>query len=173
MRGGAENDEFVVDPRFENQIRVARLALDQADVQLVAMQALDHLPGVADAQGDPAARILLQVFDDDQRRQVIADGQRRPDGDRGEFAAGQVAFDLAGPGQHVLGLGQQTAAVAVEAQRLAQAVEQRAVEMALQFEQGRARRRLRHVELRRRARHVFQTGDGNEDFELAQGDFHI
>ena len=169
----AENDQFVVEPGLEKQIGIARLTFDQAKIQLKAAQAVDHLLRIADTEVDPAAGILLQVIDDNQRRQIIADGQRGADGHRRQAPASQVALDLAGAGQHVLGLGQQTATTAIEAQGLAYAVEQRAIEMPLQFEQRRAGGRLRHVQFHRRARDVFQTGDGSKDFNLAQSDFHI
>jgi len=117
--------------------------------------------------------VTLQVFGDDQRRQIVADGQCGADRQRAERAAGQVAFDIAAAGQQFLGLRQQAAAGGVEMQRLADTVEQRAVELPLQFDQGAAGRRLRHRQGFGGARDVFATRDGGKDFELAQGDFHI
>jgi hypothetical protein len=52
-----------------------------------------------------------------------------------ERAAGQKTFDIGRPGQHVLGLRQQRTAGAVQMQRFADAVEQGAVELPLQFNQ--------------------------------------
>ena len=58
-------------------------------------------------------------------------------------------------------------------QRLAHPVEQRAIELPLQFSQRIARGRLRHAQAFRCPRDVLATGDGSKDFQLAQGELHI
>ena len=76
MMRSAENHQRIIQPRFEQQIRVVGFALDEPDIQLIARQLLNDAVRVGDMQLDFRGGMEAQVFGHDQRCQIVADGQR-------------------------------------------------------------------------------------------------
>ena len=75
---------------------MADLAFDQPDVALEAQQALGNRLRVGHLQADRRLGVLAHVFRDEQRAQVIADGQRGPHRQRRQAATAQVGLDFPG-----------------------------------------------------------------------------
>ncbi len=93
----AEHHQLILYPRLHLDVRVAAIALDQAQVDFVVRHLLHDVRGVLDVKLDLAFRVALHVAADQQGRQVIADGQRRAYRQRAEagFTVEQV-FDFLG-----------------------------------------------------------------------------
>jgi hypothetical protein len=89
----AEHHQFVRHPRFDDQIGVAAAAFDQAQIEFVARQLIDDRRRVVHLQMQRALGVAFEEIGDDQRRQVVADGQRRADA---QLAVAGAAFEHAG-----------------------------------------------------------------------------
>ena len=156
------------------QLGIDHLPLDQAEVDLVMQQTLGDGRGVAHLQMHAALRVGLEEIRHDQRQQVVADGQRRPHAQRAEtLLAAHAAFELGGAVEQLHRVRQQQAALFVDAQALAVAVEERLRAPALQLGERRARRRLRQCEALGGERDVLGAGHRDEDLDLAEGESHI
>ncbi len=124
-------------------------AFDQAGVDVQALHGGDHASTVVDAQIHLGLRRLSQQLGDARRQQVVADGgtggQHQPQ--RRALpriaAGGQLPLQVGGVDQQRAGRLQQRAAVAVQGQAAADAVEQRGTEVCLQFLQRSTAGRLR------------------------------
>ena len=149
------------------------LAFDQPDIAIEAQQAFDDGLRVGHLQADARFRVLPHVFGNGQCAKVVADGQRCPHGQRRQRAAPEAGFDFPGLIEQLFRQRQHGPPGSIEMQRLADAIEERAIELALQFDQRVAGRRLRHAQMLGGARHVLFAGDGGENFDLAQTEFHI
>lgn len=173
MLGGAEHHQFVLHPGLHLDVRMPAVALDQAQVQLVVGDLLHHLGGVVHVQAHPAVRLALHEGADQQRGQVVADGQggTEVEGAEGGLAVEQVLDFLAAVEQRHR-LRQQLAAEGIEGQALAGAVEQLAVELSLQLAERGAGRRLRQRQPLGGAGDALLLGHGDEHLELAEGEFH-
>ncbi|MNF68457.1 hypothetical protein D3C84_503140 [compost metagenome] len=170
----AEHHQLVLDPRLHLNVRMLAVAFDQAQIQAVLGDPLYHMAGVLHVQAYPAFRMGLHEAADQQGGQVVANGQGRPQLQRAEAAlALQQQLDFLGAVEQGHRLGQQLGTQGAERQALADAVEQRAVVVALQLGQRGAGRRLRQGQRLGRARHAFQPGDGDEHLHLPQGKTHI
>ena len=91
----------------------------------------------------------------------------------GQFLIERCGFDIAHPVDDVERFGQQLAAGFVEPQLSADSVEQWRAELLFEFGERHAGGRLRHGNRFRSAGNVPMIGDGSEDFQLAQRDFHL
>ena len=119
------------------------VALDQAEIQLEMRDHLHDLHGVVHMQRRAAFGVALHEAAEQQGGQVIADGQGGAHLQRAEAGvAVEQAFDFLRAGEQRHRLRQQRAAQGIEFQALAQPIEQLAVELALQFGQRGAGRRL-------------------------------
>lgn len=153
-------------------------AFDQAGVDVQALHGGDYASTVVDAQVDFGLRRLPQQFSDALRQQVVADGgtggqyqpQRCPL--RRVSAGGQLPLQISGIDQQGARRLQQCAAVPVQRQATADAVEQRRTEVRLQFLQGGAAGRLRERDGLAGGGGAAVVGDGDEDLQLAQGKAH-
>jgi hypothetical protein len=95
-----------------------------------------------------ALGVALEEVGDDQRRQVVADGQRRADAQLAVAGATfEHAFDRRRPLDQFDGLRQQGLPEFVEAQGLAEPVEKLRVVLSFEFGERRAGRRLRQRKL--------------------------
>jgi hypothetical protein len=125
MPGRAEDHQFVLHPRFDDQLGVPATAFDQAEIELVARQLVDDRHRVVHRQVQRALGVALEEVGDDQRRQVVADGQRRSDAQLAVAGAPfEHALDRRRPLDQLDRLRQQGLAEFVEAQRLAEPIEQ-------------------------------------------------
>ena len=80
---------------------------------------------VCHLQADRRLRVLAHVFGDDQGRQVVADGQRRPNSQRGQAAAARDRTRSPRAWSSSCPASGSTRPDKIQAQRLADAVEQR------------------------------------------------
>ncbi|MNN24133.1 hypothetical protein D3C81_1375510 [compost metagenome] len=125
-------------------------------------------------QAHPAFRMALHEVADQQGRQVVAHRQGGADLQRAEAAVSlQQLLDLAGAVEQGDRLGQQLLAEGAERQALADAVEQRAVVVPLEFRQRGAGCRLRQRQRLGGTGDALQAGDGDEDFQLSESKAHI
>ena len=174
MSRRAEHHEFVLHPGFGVELGIHHLALDQAEVDLVMQQALGDGRGVAHLQMHPALGVGLEEIRHDQRQQVVADGQRRAHAQRTQaLLAAHAALELGGAVEQLHRVRQQQAALLVEAQTLAMAVEERLCAVPFQFGKRRARRRLRQREALGGAGDVLGPSHRDEDLDLTEGESHI
>ena len=99
------------------------------------------------AETDAAVAVPLEKFGDDQRREVIADRQRRADVQCSVAGLpAQQRLDVLGAIEELHRARQQPFAQLVQADGFADAVEQLHVELALELRKSAACRRLRHRE---------------------------
>ena len=137
-------------------------------------QTLGDGRGVAHLQLHPALGVSLEEIRHDQGQQVVADGQRRPHAQRAQaLLAAHATLELGGAVEQLDRIRQKQAALLVQAQALAVAVEERLGALALQLGERRARRRLGQREALCRARDVLGAGHRDEDLDLAEGESHI
>ena len=170
---GAEDDQLIGQPGLDHQIAMGNFAFDQAEVALEAQQLADDGFGVGHMQAHRRAGMLLHVVGDDQRRQIVADGEGGADLQRSEVAATEIGLYIAGLRQQVFRQRQQATAGGVEVEAFADAVEERAVELPLQLQQRAAGGGLGHRQRQRGFRDIFGAGDDGKDLKLAQRQPHI
>jgi len=143
MAGRAEDDQFVGDPGFDEQFRMAAVSFDQAEVELVPGKLLDDRLRVVYGQTDRAFRVALEEVGNDQRRQIVANGQRRAEAQMAVAAApGECLLEGGRPLDQFDGLRQQRLTDFVQLQRLAEAVEELRVELTFELAERGTRGRL-------------------------------
>jgi hypothetical protein len=176
--GGSHDHQRVLLPGGHLQAALVARAFDQAGVDVQALHGGDHAGTVVDAQVDLGLRRLPQQFGDARRQQVVADGgtggQHQPQrcALRRVAAGGQLPLQVGGVDQQGARRLQQRAAVPVQGQAAADAVEQRGAEVRLQLLQGGAAGRLRERDGLAGGGGAAMVGDGDEDLQLAQGQAH-
>ena len=132
----AEHHQLVLDPGLHFQIGMLAVTLDQTKIKFVLSDLMHDMRGVMDVQFDPAFRVTLHEVADQQRGEIVADGQRGAHRERAEPALA-VQQILDGPRLIQQGdrLRQQLLAQRVQAEPLAGPVEQLAAGLPLQLGQ--------------------------------------
>ena len=174
MTGRAEHDDLVLNPGFHLELGIDHLPFHQAEVDLVVQQHAGDGGRVVHLQPDAAFGVGLQEIRHDQRQQIVADGERRAHAQAAQPAlAAQQGFDLGSAVEQFHRMRQQQAALVIEAQALALAIEELLVELVLELGQCRAGGGLRQRQRLGRARDVLAARDLDEDLHLAKGESHI
>ena len=171
---GAKHRQFIINPGNHFQIRMSAIALDQAKIDRMARQSLQQIGRIAHLEAYLRLRVPSQELGDDQRCQIVTDGQRGADRQVANgFVPEQQIVDFGGAIEEFDCFRQQTAPLFVETQRLADPVKQLPAGLALQFRQGRAGRRLGKRNLSGSSRNAAVAGNGRKYLELTKGEMHI
>ena len=128
----------------------------EPDGDLLALDQLDHLLGVAGAHGHLHARVRLREAVEDRRQRVRRHDRRRAHGDVPGHAAAQLAEDepaLVHRLQGALRVGEERAARFRQAHASAAPHEQPGADVPLERVEPRRERRLRDVQRLRRSGH--------------------
>ena len=166
--GGGEHHEFVGQPGAHDEARMRLRALDETDVGVERGHRLDDLARVADHQAHRVCDVRELPLRLQRGQQVLADRQAGGQAQRRAVAAGEEMLEVGGLVEQRRCLGQQRAALLVEHEPPADAVEQARLEVGLELGQRRARRRLRTRDAVGRGTRRPGARSGDEDLELAQ-----
>jgi hypothetical protein len=168
VAGRCNDEEFVLQPGPNDQLRVRLRALDEAHVDLEGHHRIDHLAGVADHHPHRAGRVGLLPSAQQLGQQVLADGQARRHAQRRLMLVREQVLHLRGPIQQRCRRGQQRQAVLVQQQTAPDTIEQLRAQGALKVRKACAGSRLRpgHVGCARACR--AGAGGGDEDLQLPQ-----
>ncbi|MNP41472.1 hypothetical protein D3C76_1351770 [compost metagenome] len=143
---------------------------DEGDVDREVAQRFDDPLGVRHLELQAAVRLGGEECGQPFRQQVAADGGAGANPQvTGELLLEQ-GFHLLRALQCGLRMRVETAAVLVEHQTLAMAIEQSGAELMLQVLQRHARGRLGQAQLLAGTGHAAKVGNGDEGGELAEGD---
>jgi hypothetical protein len=168
MARRGDDDQLVFAPGAHHEVGVRLRPFDEADIHLEARHRLDHVARVRDVQVHLALRMQRGPLRHALGQQVLADGEAGRHAQRRRMFAAEERLHLAGLVEQGLRLGQQCAAVFVEHQPAADAVEQQHADRGFQVGQRAARGRLRARDAVGRRAGAAAARGGHEHFELAQ-----
>lgn len=171
---GTEHRQFVLDPRNHLQIGMPAVSLDKSEIDRMGRQGVQQGGGIPHLKPHLCLRMAAQELRDDQRCQIVTDRQRRTDVQAADrLVTPQRLVDFGCPVKQFDRLRQKPAAGLVQVERLADAVEETAPPLALQFRKRGTGCRLGQRNLSGGSRNAAMAGDGDENFELAKGEPHI
>ncbi len=167
--GGRGHDHHLVaEPAPHGEVGMRLPSLDEADVGVEADHRGDHVGGVADDQPRPRLRVVLLPAQHDAGQQVFAGGEAGRDAQRRLLVGEEHGLQLGRLVHQRDGAGQERAAVLVEHQAAADAVEQLRAERGFQVGQRGAGGRLRTRDAAGRGARGALARGGREHLQLAQ-----